>query len=203
MPRVNLIAERRSKEKRQAMTARAMLYGCGGLAALFLSVAIGTTVDVRRHEGQIAAVDSELQMRQKTIDQVQRTQDEIGKLEPRLKLLNTAKDSTKHWYLVFQQTGQGLPATSWLDSCNISHDDKTSQDSVTLVGQSLSAYTVADTLRQLGEQPMFSSVDLHYLTQPPIDSNPHPGVVQPVRFEVAVQVKPQAQKEQQGGSQGS
>ena len=207
MPRINLIAEQQLRERRQAAVARLMLYSCGGSAALFFLVVIIMAVSVRNHESLIAKADQELAIRQSSLDQVERLQGRIKELEPRLELLKSARNSTRHWYLVFQQVGQGLPASSWLDKLDISHDEKTGQESLTLAGQSMSAGSVADTLRQLGGQPLFDSAELHFITQPSIAQaiagQGGPGVnpsqaMMPVHFEVGVKLKAPPKKETSG-----
>ena len=201
MPRINLIAERRSREKKQAAGARVMLYGCGCMAVAFLGVLMQTTWTIRTIDGEIESAKAEVIRLQPTLQEVTGVQNETKVLEPKLTLLESAKDSTMHWYLIFQQVGQGLPVTSWLDNLIISRDSKSGQDSVTLTGQSESAYSVADTIRQLNRQPMFGQVELHYMTQ---DDNAAPTtnagastvgqISHPVRFETLVQLKPQDQK---------
>jgi Tfp pilus assembly protein PilN len=107
-----------------------------------------------------------------------------------------------HWYLVFQQTGQGLPTTSWLDSLNIAHDDKTDADTLTLQGQSYNSYTVADTLRQLQNQPWFSQVNLQLVSSSPGAAavGGQLDTINPVHFEIVVQVVAPSQQTQEQNS---
>lgn len=193
MPKVNLIAERRKREKRQAATERGMVYSCGGLAALFLGLLVTTNIQIRTQQHNISAAESEMSGLKPLIAQVQGVQGQIDVLEPKLNLLQDSKNSTLHWYLVFQQIGQGLPMSSWLDTLGITRDDKTKVDSVTLNGQSLTADTVAATITQLQIQPLVSQVDLHFVNEDaaasPTDTKPHY-----VHFETVVQLKPQEQK---------
>ncbi|HET6385709.1 MAG TPA: PilN domain-containing protein [Armatimonadota bacterium] len=198
MPRVNLITERRKRERRDEGIARVLVYGCASIAAAFLLVFVLMTTRKYRLSGDIDSESQQLTSLQPRIAEVKNLQQLETTLTPRLDLLQTAKDSTTHWYLIYQQTGQGLPASTWLDTMTVNSapGEKDQPDKMTLIlaGQSLTQDTVAETITQLQRQPMFQSVELHFVrndtpvqsTGGPVPSNTPPHTT---HFEVAVQLK--------------
>ena len=186
MPQINLINERRKKEKRQLLSARLLLYGCYGCGVAIAAIALFSAAAVYRKNAAIEDVKGQLKVLQPVLAQVNDVQSQIATLEPKLRLLSNAKDSTLHWYLVYQQIGQALPTTSWLDNLSINRTDQAEQ--LALTGQSLSQDTVADMIEKLQSYPAFSSVTLNSITQPALAEQRKPGY-HTVHFDLLVQLK--------------
>jgi len=199
--------ERRKREKRDSLTTRVLVYACALGAGSFAVIFAVTTAESISRSVEIRGAQRALQTISPKIQQVKNMKDEEQNLLPRLGLLQSAKQSTTHWYLVYQQTGQGLPGSSWLDSINLASDTQTGTKSIVLAGQSLSEETVADTIQQLQKQPLVEKVELHMVQQPaptPVAAPNTPGAsaapiaqpLHPVRFEIGVQLRqPQEAKD--------
>ncbi|MCA1597322.1 MAG: PilN domain-containing protein, partial [Chloroflexi bacterium] len=139
-----------------------------------------------RKNAAISDIKGQLQVLQPALNQVKVVQTQTSQLEPKLKLLGTAKDSTLHWYLVYQQIGQALPATSWLDDLSVAKGP--TGEKIMLTGQSLSQDTVADTIERLQSYPAFTAATLNSITEPGLAEQRKPGY-HTVHFDLAVQLK--------------
>jgi Tfp pilus assembly protein PilN len=188
MPRVNLVQERRKRERRQASTARILLVGCELLIIAMVAIFFTTTIAIYRRKAQINEAEGRLREIQARVEQVKSTEAQIDDLKPKLKLLQTAKDSTMHWYLVYQQTGQGLPTSSWLDNLAVNKTPLGAQ-SVVIAGESRNEGTVADAIRLLQQQPMFGQVNLHSVTQNNLPGPSLKGGPSPLHFELEIELK--------------
>jgi Tfp pilus assembly protein PilN len=163
MPSVNMIAPRRADKRRRERDMRRLVVVI--IAELIFAVGLGGWVCTRilTTGNQIAELNTEIAKLKPIVRQIDEYDNARKKLDPKLNLLNQAKDCTMRWYGALDRLTQSMPGSTYLTKISTNSDAAGGSDtSVQLHGVSISQERIGETMMRIQSIPQFDSVDLHY-----------------------------------------
>ena len=184
MPSINMIAPRRAELKRLEQGIRRLLIvilaeiiAILGLAGYLSAKYVGT-------KNEIASLEAELSKLEPVVKKIEAYDKASAQLQPKVQLLNEAKDHTMRWYRVLDTLSVSIPSETWLTRISAAPPQ---QDSdvvlVNLNGISTSQNLIGETMMRLNSYKGFERVDLHYTQKAMV------GQRQVIEFEVGAGLK--------------
>jgi Tfp pilus assembly protein PilN len=163
MPSVNMIAPRRADKRRRERDMRRLVVVI--IAELIFAVGLGGWVCTRilATSNRIADLNTEIAKLKPVVKQIEGYDKAKKQLDPKLDLLNQAKDCTMRWYGALDRLTQSMPDSTYLTRVNTMTDGKEgSPVNVSLNGISISQERIGETMMRLHSIPEFETVSLHY-----------------------------------------
>jgi Tfp pilus assembly protein PilN len=163
MPSVNMIAPRRADKRRRERDMRRLVVVI--IVELIFAVGLGGWVGARMltTSNRIADLNTEIAKLKPIVKQIEEYDKAKARLDPKLNLLNQAKDCTMRWYGVLDRLTQSMPDSTYLTRLNTSTEGKDeSVVNVSLNGVSVSQERIGETMMRLHSIPEFDTVNLHY-----------------------------------------
>jgi Tfp pilus assembly protein PilN len=164
MPSVNMIAPRRADKRRRERDMRRLVVVI--IAELIFAVGLGGWVCTRvlSTSNRIADLNTEISKLKPIVKQIEDYDKAKARLDPKLNLLNQAKDCTLRWYGALDRLTQSMPDSTYLVRINTTADDKdkSAPISVSMNGISVSQERVGETMMRLQSIPEFETVKLHH-----------------------------------------
>ena len=163
MPSINMIAPRRADKRRCERDMRRLVVVI--IAELIFAVGLGGWGCTRllTTSNRIADLNTEIAKLKPIVKQIEGYEKATHELEPKMNLLNQAKESTLRWYGALDRLTQSMPQSTYLTKVNTTTQaDDESVINVTLNGLSVSQERIGETMMRLHAIPEFESVTLHY-----------------------------------------
>lgn len=163
MPSINMIAPRRSEKTRMERDMRRMMLVI--VVEIIFAVGLGGWVFTKllTTRNHIADLDVQIAKLQPIVNQIKHYDEATGKLVPKLKLLNEAKDRTMRWYNSLDRLAQSLPPSTYLTKIGTGRAQQ--NDPMTVVdisGVSSTQARVGEAILRFQMVPDFKSVDLRF-----------------------------------------
>ena len=116
MPSINMIAARRAEKRRQEQNIRKLVYGIIAEIGVVVAAtgALGTTFV--RLNNQSADLSGQIRKLQPKVNEIQKLQQDAGRLQPKVETLDGAKADTLFWYSNLYAITNSLPPKTWLTS---------------------------------------------------------------------------------------
>lgn len=167
MPAINMIAPRRAERRRLERDMRRLLILI--VVEMVFAVGVGGWLCTRLFttRAQIADLEVQLTRLQPVVSQIERYEKATGKLEPKLKLLDKAKDNTLRWYNTLDRLTQCMPESAWLTQISSRADRAASGSaseglSMDIRGISANQATVGEAMLRINTIPDLKRVDLSF-----------------------------------------
>lgn len=166
MPAINMIAPRRAEKRRLERDMRRLLIVI--VVELVFAVGVGGWLCTRLFttRAQIADLEVQLARLQPVVSQIERYEKATAKLEPKLKLLDKAKDNTLRWYNTLDRLTQCMPESAWLTQISSKADRAGASGSgglsVDIRGISANQATVGEAMLRINTIPDLKRVDLSF-----------------------------------------
>jgi len=156
MPSINMIAPRRAEKRRVERDVRRLV------VLICIELVAGVTVSgilwgrIYATRARIADVDVQLIRLQPKVKRIHELEAETKALEPKLDLLENAKEQTLRWYNLMDRLSTSLPERTWLRRMDSADPAPGKNDSQIVFNG------VAETQRLVGElmMRMYSNPDL-------------------------------------------
>lgn len=163
MPSVNMIAPRRADKRRRERDMRRLVVVI--IVELILAVGVGGWVGTRilTTSNRIADLNTEIAKLKPIVKQIEDYDKAKARLDPKLDLLNQAKECTLRWYGILDRLTQSMPDSTYLTRLNTTAQGKDeSVVNVSLNGISTSQERIGETMMRLHTIPEFQTVSLHF-----------------------------------------
>ncbi len=184
MPSINMIAPRRAELKRLEQGVRRLLLVI--LVEILAVICLTAYLSTRyvNTKSEIASLEAELSKLEPIVKKIEAYDKASAELQPKVQLLNDAKDHTMRWFRVLETLTVSIPRETWLTRIAASPPQ---QDSnvviVNLNGISTSQDLIGETMMRLNSYKGFESVDLHFTQKGMV------GQKQVIEFEVGAGLK--------------
>jgi Tfp pilus assembly protein PilN len=204
MPSINMIAARRAEKRRMEQKTKGIIYCILAEGGLFLVALSFMVLQLITTQGQAGDLKYKIAKLKTQVDQIQALQQQTAELQPKLTALNSARDNTLYWYTALQNTTSSLSTTSWLSSISTSGDPSGALPpgapatavappaTLLIAGSSISQADVGLTMLRMNQFPQFDHVMLNFVQQQDALNAPKTGI-NPVQFQMAIQLHPTAQ----------
>lgn len=187
MPSINMIAPRRMEKLRLEKRVRYLVLVL--LAELVLAVVIvmGFSYKLWGTTNQISNYDTQLTRLKPVVAEIESFRSSTKKLNPKLDLLNEARDRTMSWYGMLDKLMETIPINCHLTRISIVNTNNTAEGSgaktqqLTILGVAQSQAKVGETMLRLQKVPELKKVELHY-AQTPLS-----GLTSAVEFEIGAE----------------
>ena len=184
MPSINMIALRRAEKKRlERDVRRLMMIICieliaGVVLTGFLYARICST------QARVGDLEVQLVRLQPDVKRIQMLEAKTKELEPKIVLLNDAKDRTMHWYSLLDKLSKSLPEKTWVRNIDSSDPipDK-NESEIVFSGVAENQKLVGDMMLRLYANPDLDNVGLRYTQTTSL------GKHQMYEFQVAANLK--------------
>lgn len=197
MPAINMIAPRRAEKRRLERDMRRLLIVI--VIEVVFAVGIGGWLCTRLFSARAQIADLEVQLAklQPVVSQIQRYESATAKLEPRLKLLDKAKDGTLRWYNTLDRLTQCVPESAWLTQVSSRADRSGDGLQMDIRGVSATQAHVGETMLRINTIPDLERVDLHFTQSGKV------GNAEAVEFEIGTSMKAGEKEVKRDGSSQS
>jgi len=191
MPSINMIAPRRAEMQslERGMHRLLLVFLVEILAALAI---IGVfSAETMSTKGKISDLGVELAKLQPVVRKIEFYEKASVSLQPKLQLLNDAKDHTLKWYQMLQTLSVAMPDDTWLTRIAAAPQKDSKDSTVVLVnlnGVSANQNLVGETMLRLNSYRGFGKVDLHYTQKALV------GKREAIEFEIGAGLKVSEQK---------
>jgi Tfp pilus assembly protein PilN len=200
MPSINMIAARRTEKHRREQKTRNLIYGILAEAGLFMVALSFMVVQLVTTQGQGGSLNDKIAKLKPQVEQIQNLQEQTALLQPKLVALDAARDNTLYWYTAVQNLTASLSDTCWLVGLTTTGDPSVVTGAValpgvsavgatmTMTGESINQTDVGQMMLRMNQYPHFDHLTLSYVQQA-TGSSPTEGTgVNPVNFQLAVQL---------------
>ena len=163
MPFINLIAEQREKKRASERKMRTWFYVF--LSSFILGISLCGLLFIRTQ--MLIADARELQRDAEKlrpiIEQFEATKNALAQLNPRIKTLEKAVESTKRWNRIFNHFAYVTPTDTWLTALKSdAKQEKGKPLSVTFTGMSASQELIGELMLRLQQSFDLQSITLKY-----------------------------------------
>ena len=191
MPSINMIAPRRAERKRLERDVRRLTL------AICLIMIFGVVISgllwarIYSTRARIGDLDVQLVKLQPDVRRIQTLQSMTKELEPKLVVLNDAKDRTLHWYNLLDKLSVSLPQKTWIQriTSNPPTPEK-NETQIVLNGYAETQKLVGETMLRLYTNEDLDEVDLRFTQAATVEKKPA------YEFEVAANLKTSINVEQ-------
>lgn len=149
MPFINLIQEQRLAAKKRDSQTRMMVVSTIGVGALAFLAAGFFTYEAHRVQGEVRRLEDQKERLAPVIAQLEKNEDEIKVLEPRLVTLQGAQENTKRWSRIMDYLTVNTPEGIWLTNITCTNNDKSKPIQVNVQGQSQTQESVGAFILRL------------------------------------------------------
>lgn len=163
MPSINMIAPRRADKRRRERDMRRLVVVI--IAELICAVGLGGWLFTRlvTTNNRVADLNTEIAKLKPVVKRIAEYGKAAKRLQPKLELLNEAKECTLQWYGALDRLTQSMPQSTYLTRVNSQADaEENSATRVSLNGISISQERIGEIMIRMHSIPEFESVDLHY-----------------------------------------
>ena len=192
MPSVNMIAPRRAEKMRLERDMRRLVVVI--VAELILAAGLGGWVctKVWTTNGHIADLNVQLTKLQPVVKEIAGYETATQKLDPKLKLLGQAKESTMHRFNALDKLSQSLPQSTYLTRLSTTTAASQPGTVVDMDGISANQAKVGEFMLRVNVIPDFNGVDLHYTQRS--------GATSALEFEVGAKMKGSSEEVKKNGA---
>jgi len=191
MPSINMIAPRRAEKQRLMRDMKRLVLVI--LAQVVFLAVLGGFVFTKliTTRARVADLDVQLLKLQPTVRKIEENRKATARLQPKLKLLSQAKDSTMCWFNTLDRLTQSLPQSAYLlNFAAKSEKNKGKSTEVSLTGISPSQARVGEIMLRLNAIPEFRDVNLHFTQRTNL------GDLSCIEFEIGATMKGGSQNEE-------
>ena len=163
MPSINMIAPRRAEKKRlERDVRRLVLVMC---VELIVGVVMSGFLWARIYSTRARVGDLEVQLvkLQPDVKRIQALQERTKQLDPKLVILNDAKDRTLHWYNLLDKLSWSMPGDTWIRRIDSSDPvPEKNQADIVFNGVAQSQRLVGELMLRMYSNPDLEDVNLRF-----------------------------------------
>lgn len=186
MPSINMIAPRRSEQKRLEVNLRRLIIAI--LLEIVLLICVLGIMFTRIYSVRARIADMEVQQMklQPTVRRIDECEKELNALKPKLETLTKAKSDTLRWCRVMDALARSMPDKAWLTrlTTNQPSDPASTNLAVSINGVAPNQNLVGQAMLRIHDNVTdFESLDLHYTQKTNV------GAKSAVEFELGAGIK--------------
>jgi len=186
MPSINMIAPRRNEMKRLERGIHTLVFVL--LAELFVVVALTAVMSARTVgiRSKTADIEAELAKLQPIVAKIEFYEKASDALQPKLDLLDNARDRTMRWCHMLQALSMTMPEDTWITRIATIPPQPGLESNITTLnvnGISTSQNLIGETMLRLNSYKGFKTVDLHFTQRGTV------GKRQVLEFEIGAGLK--------------
>lgn len=156
---INLIAARRAERRKREMMRAVLVRAMAGTAVAALTAVLFMTISIQRTNARIADVDTQIQLLDESVTQVEHLQAQLTALAPRVTTLVDAQNATNRWRAAMQEVSMSLPDKTWITS----FQSKSGQgEGFVVTGRTVNQERVGRTMLKMNKTSNLENVDLNF-----------------------------------------
>jgi len=186
MPSINMIAPRRSEQKRLEVNLRRLIIAILLEIVLLLGIMGIMFTRIYSVHAKIADMDVQQMKLQPTVRRIDECEKELSALKPKLETLTKAKNDTLRWCRVMDALARSMPDKAWLTrlTANQPSDPASPNMTVSINGVAPNQNLVGQAMLRIHDNVTdFDMLDLHYTQKTNV------GTRSAVEFELGAGIK--------------
>jgi Tfp pilus assembly protein PilN len=156
---INLVAERKRRERLIEKRGRQMIWACVFLFASIILYFLYSSIRIYALQGDLREIEAKIGGFEPLLRRAEELQKEIDSLNPRIQFIQSLRQGIFYWQGISLEIQRLLPSDCWLDSLSFS-PLQTGAIQIQINGKALSYSSVGNFLLRLQSTNRYQNADL-------------------------------------------